>query len=451
MPRRQRMSGAQHVDDPLALPAGELAAAVARGDVTARRVVDASLARIESRAAGHAFISMSADRARKRAERLDASRGRPAASVDAGAGGRRAARRVPAATGGLRPLAGVPLAGVPLAVKDLFDVAALVTTAGSSFLDRTATRTAPVVRRLEEAGAVVVGKTNLHEFAWGVTSQNPHWGTVANPTLPGRVAGGSSGGSAAAVADRQATIAVGTDTGGSLRIPAACCGVVGYKPAFGSLPVAGVFPLAPSFDTPGPMARTVAEVALVDAVLSGRPMPSPRLAGLRVGVLAETGHEESLAALGARLEAIALPEPDADLMPVFDAECAITHLESFPRLRERYGADLQIKLDRAQHVPAVAYRRGLLALRELRRRAAVEPAVDLVISPVLPIEAPPDDCWEPNVRGAMTRFTRPFNFLGWPAIAIGNLQIAGRDPEVVLGAALAWEAAGGQPLPAGPA
>ena len=413
-----------HRRDPLlGLTAAQAAAAVASGEIPARAIVEAAFRRIEQHASDRAFISTCPDRALRHAARLDAAD----------------------PSGRDRPL---PLAGVPLAVKDLIDVSGIATTAGSSFLDGVPGRSAPVVQRLEAAGAIVVGKTNLHEFAWGVTSQNPHWGTVVNPTLPGRVAGGSSGGSAAAVADRQAIIALGTDTGGSLRIPAACCGVVGYKPAYGAVPVAGVFPLAPSFDTVGPMARTVAEVALIDAALTGRPVPEPRLAGLRIGVLAETGHEDTLVSLGAHLEPVALPEPDADLMPVFEAECAITHLDWYPRLRDRYGADLQLKLDAAQRVPAVAWRRGLLALASLRERAARDPDIDLVVSPVLAIETPPDDCWEPAVRAAMTRFTRPFNFLGWPAIAIGNLQIAGRDPGVVVGAALAWEAAGGRALPA---
>jgi len=402
------------VDPLLALPAAELAAAVRSGSVSAVDVIEAAVRRMEAGAAGHAFITPCPESARLR------TASRP----------------------------GGPLAGVPLAVKDLFDTAGLRTTYGSAiFAERVPRRTAPVVAIVEAAGAIVVGKTNLHEFAWGVTSQNPHWGTVANPHLPGRVAGGSSGGSAAALADHQATLALGTDTGGSLRIPAACCAVVGYKPAFGALPTRGVFPLAPSFDTVGPMARTVADVALLDAVLTGRPVPAPRLAGLRVGVLAATGAEEILAGLGARTEPVTLPEPEADLMAVFGAECAITHLAWYPRLRERYGADLQAKLEAAQQVSAVAHRRGLLALRALRRRARTEPAVDLVVSPVLSIPPPRDDVWEPDVRVAMTRYTRPFNNLGWPAIAVGNLQIAGRDPDLVLGAALAWEAAGQGPWP----
>ena len=402
------------LDQCLAWSAADLAGAVRRGEVSAVEVIEAALARITAHANGRAFITTCPEHALRRASQRQ--------------------------TG--------PLAGVPLAVKDLIDTAGVRTTYGSSIFDNhVPTRTAAVVLRLEAAGAIVVGKTNLHEFAWGVTSQNPHWGTVANPAHPGRVAGGSSGGTAAALADHLATIGLGTDTGGSLRIPARCCEVVGFKPAYGDLSTRGVFPLAPSFDTVGPMARTVADVALVEAVLTGRPTPAPRLAGLRIGVLAPTGVEDILADLGAILEEdVVLPEPQADLMAVFAAEGAMTHLRWFPSERERYGADLRVKLDAAQGISAVAWQRGLGALRALRERGRREPAVDLVISPVMDIEPPQDDCWEPDVRAAMTRWTRPFNFLGWPAIAIGALQISGRDRATVLGAALGLEAAGRWPI-----
>ena len=145
--------------------------------------------------------------------------------------------------------------GPRLAVKDLFDTAGLVTTYGSAiFADHVPERTAEAVRRLEAAGYANVGKVNLHEFAYGVTSENPHFGTVPNPLRPGRIAGGSSGGSAAALAAGLADAGLGTDSGGSIRIPAACCGVVGFKPTFGLVPLDGCFPLAPSFDHAGPLA-----------------------------------------------------------------------------------------------------------------------------------------------------------------------------------------------------
>ncbi len=399
--------------DPLLdLPAHELAAAVRSGRVSAVEVTEAFLRRIEARSAGHAFITTCPERALERAAR--------------------------------RPTG--PLAGVPVAVKDLLETAGVRTTYGSDlFRDHVSTRTATAVLRLEAAGAIVVGKTNLHEFAWGVTSQNPHWGTVANPARPGRVAGGSSGGSAAALADGLCTIALGTDTGGSIRIPAACCRVVGFKPPFGAVPTAGTFPLSPSFDTVGPMARTVRDCATAHVVLTGRPVPPPRLAGVRVGVLERTGVEDRLADLGAIVEEVTLPRPAHDPTPVFLAECAGTHRRWFPAQRDRYGPDLQVKLDAAQRVTAVEYFDALDGLRELRRLARTAPAVDVVIGPTLGMEPPPDDCWEPDVRGAMTQWTRPFNFLGWPAIALGSLQIAGRDDATVLGAALALEEAGLRP------
>ena len=148
--------------------------------------------------------------------------------------------------------------GRPLAVKDLFDTAGLVTTYGSPlFAEHVPEETAPAVTALESAGWGVVGKTNLHEFAFGTTSENPHFGVVPNPLAPGRVAGGSSGGNAAALALGAADLALGTDSGGSIRIPAACCGIVGFKPTFGLVSLLGCFPLAPTFDHAGPMARDV--------------------------------------------------------------------------------------------------------------------------------------------------------------------------------------------------
>src|SRR5437588_1172081 len=161
-----------------------------------------------------------------------------------------------------------PRAGIALAVKDLLDTAGLTTTYGSAiFVDHVPAKSATVVERLEAAGYANVGKTNLHEFAYGTTSENPHFGTVPNPVAPGRVAGGSSGGSAAALAAGLAVAAIGSDTGGSIRIPAACCAVVGFKPTWGLVPLDGCFPLAPSLDHAGPMARTVPDCAAMLAAL----------------------------------------------------------------------------------------------------------------------------------------------------------------------------------------
>src|SRR5215204_6954555 len=178
-----------------------------------------------------------------------------------------------------------PAEGTSLAVKDLFDTAGLTTTYGSAlFADHVPARTAEAVRLLEEAGYANTGKTNLHEFAYGVTSENPHFGTVPNPLRDGRIAGGSSGGSAAALAAGLADTALGTDSGGSIRIPAACCGIVGFKPSYGLVPLDGCFPLAPSYDHAGPLARDVDGCAAMMKPLAGIEAADIDLAGVRVGV-----------------------------------------------------------------------------------------------------------------------------------------------------------------------
>src|SRR6266511_2488401 len=176
--------------------------------------------------------------------------------------------------------------GTPLAVKDLFDTAGLTTTYGSAlFVDHVPAQSAEAVRQLEAAGYANVGKTNLHEFAYGVTSENPHFGTVPNPLREGRIAGGSSGGSAAALAAGLADAALGTDSGGSIRIPAACCGIAGFKPTHGLVSLEGCFPLAPSFDHAGPMARTVAEcTAMMEVLTPGFRRQDARLDELTVGI-----------------------------------------------------------------------------------------------------------------------------------------------------------------------
>lgn len=392
----------------ISLSAAELSGLVRSGEVSAVEVVETFLQRIEEHADGNAFITPCPDYALKQAAKNPSG----------------------------------PLAGLPLAVKDTFDTAGIRTTYGSEiFREHVPDITAKAVALLEAAGAILVGKNNQHEFAWGTTSQNPHWGFVQNPVMPGRVAGGSSGGTAAALADNLCTIGLGTDTGGSVRIPAACCEIVGFKPPFDVVPTAGAFPLAPTLDTVGPMARSVADCALMYKVLSGRPEPRPNLKGVRIGVLAPTGTEEELAELGAIVGDYTLPTPVADLAPVFLAECAITHHSWYPSRRAEYGPDAQAKWDAAQKVTAVEYHRGLHAMEEYRARMRQDLPVDLLVSPTIATEPPPIDCWEPDVRGAMGKYTRTYNFLGWPAIAIGNLQIAGPDDMTVLSAGLAWEQA----------
>jgi aspartyl-tRNA(Asn)/glutamyl-tRNA(Gln) amidotransferase subunit A len=330
-----------------------------------------------------------------------------------------------------------PDGGIRLAVKDLFDTAGLRTTYGSVvFAEHVPGRTADAVAMLEAAGYTNVGKTNLHEFAYGVTSQNPHFGTVPNPVAPGRSAGGSSGGSAAALAAGLAEVALGTDSGGSIRIPAACCAVVGFKPTFGLVSLEGVFPLAPTFDHAGPMARTVEEcVEAMRVLVPGFELPDaaePRVA-------TAWGADERLGA------AIDFPLPE-HVGPAFMGEVADVHRELFAEHRDAYGDNVRTKIERCLAVTDdedAAARRRREEYRE-RAEAALE-GVDLLITPTLSIEPPPADVDELSVREAMIRFTFPFNCLGWPALSVPvgdrSVQIVGRpgDDGLVLAAGLSLE------------
>ena len=347
-----------------------------------------------------------------------------------------------------------PLHGRRLLVKDLIDTAGIRTTYGSSvYADHVPARTASAVERLVRAGAVVVGKANLHEFAWGVTSQNPWYGTVQNPLHPGRTAGGSSGGNAAALAAGLCDIGIGTDTGCSIRLPASCCGVVGLKPSWGRVPTDGVFPLCPTFDTVGPMGTTVAEVATMWSVLAEAPLPEPRLDGLVVGLLtrppsvggpalpenrAAEAHVEALEALGARVVEASIPEPPDDTWPLFFHEAALAHREIFPARAGEYGENVRAKLELAQDLDPAEVERARASVQAWRR---LRPDVDLYVAPVLGVELPDVDCDELDIRIQATAFLRPFNVLGWAAIAIGDLQLIAPSDEVVLAAGLAWERA----------
>lgn len=358
-------------------------------------------------------------------------------------------------------------AGIRLAVKDLFDTAGLETTYGSSlFLGHMPEYSAEAVLRLEAAGYGVVGKTNLHEFAYGTTSENPHFGAVPNPVAPGRVAGGSSGGNAAALALGLADAALGTDSGGSIRIPAACCGVVGFKPTFGLVPLDGCFPLAPTFDHAGPMARGVeACAAMMPALVPGfatRTLES--LEEVEVAVCWTEDADplvrarvEAAAALFPRRRAVELPELAGVAWAVFMREVADVHRELFAENAGLYGEDLRIKLERCLAVPDSAVADGLAAIAAFRE--AVPEALggaELVLTPTLPCVAPrlgegaPGDL---NIRERLVRFTRDFNALGWPALALpcgsaedglpASAQLAGRpgDDALVLAAGALLERA----------
>lgn len=286
---------------------------------------------------------------------------------------------------------------------------------------------ATAVARLEAAGYVDVGKANLHEFAWGITSDNPHYGRVPNPLAADRIAGGSSGGSAAAVAAGLADAALGTDTGGSIRIPAACCGVTGFKPSFGLVPIDGCFPLGPSFDHAGPIARDVTGcVRMMEALVPGFELADvTSLGDLQVGVAWLEAADplvrrqvDHAASRFPNVRALDLPAPDGTY-PAFEHEAARVHAELWREHRELYGENVAVKLERALRVSdadaAVAER-----TRELYREriADLTSGVDLVITPTLAMVAPPAGIGDLALRTRMIQFTYPWNATGAPAAAL---------------------------------
>ncbi|HXF98565.1 MAG TPA: amidase [Gaiellaceae bacterium] len=354
---------------------------------------------------------------------------------------------------GREPPPAGPLAGRTLGVKDLFDTAGIRTTYGSRIYgEHVPARTAVAVQRLLDAGAVLVGKTHLPEFAWSVLGQNPWYGTCHNPVRPGRTTGGSSSGSAAALAAGLCELALGSDTGCSIRLPAAACEVVGLKSQWGLIPMEGAFPLCPTLDTAGPMARTVEDVARMWSVLAARPVPEPRLTGLTVGLLRqppgigdgrETERSDAAEAwvpelerLGARVVEARVPEPSANTWPQFQHEALQSHRATFPSRADEYSDVMRVKLEAAQRARpeeiAAAYR----AIEEWRR---YEPDVDLYVSPCYAIELPPEDADELEIRLPLSSFLRWVNLVGWAGLAIGNMQLVAPRDEVVLAAGLAWE------------
>jgi len=321
-----------------------------------------------------------------------------------------------------------PAAGIRLAVKDLFDTAGLVTTYGSAiFASHVPERTAEAVLRLERAGYAVVGKANLDEFAYGTTSENPHYGTVPNPVAPGRIAGGSSGGSAAALAAGFAAAALGSDSGGSIRIPAACCAVAGFKPTHGLVPLDGCFPLSPSFDHAGPMARTVAGLTrMMQALapeLDAHELESPE--ELEVGVawieLADPlvrARVEEAAARFPRRQRIDLPLLGG-VWGVFRREVADVHRELFDEYAELYGPNAAAKIEGCLALSDAEYEAARGQLAEYRERSEELLAdVDLLVTPTLPCVPPPVPTDELELRETLIRFTSPFNALGRPALAL---------------------------------
>jgi aspartyl-tRNA(Asn)/glutamyl-tRNA(Gln) amidotransferase subunit A len=351
-----------------------------------------------------------------------------------------------------------PLAGLPLGVKDMFDTSRCPTTYGSSmFADHVPASDAAVVERIEGAGAIVVGKTSTHEFGWGITSVNAHYGTPCNPWDARLIPGGSSGGSASAVAHGLVPVALGSDTGGSIRVPAACCGVVGFKPSFGRVSRRGAFPLAQSLDHPGVIARTPADAALVYRVIKGEDPGDPSTVGafvdradrrrggpatIGVDINPSPAPDESirrtvceaaatLAAAGLRLNEIELPAGEVvydAFRPIQGAEVLDTHRRAglYPRRRDEYGADVLGRLDAASEISTADYLRASRSRAEITAAySAVFEHVDVVVSPVMAV-APITIGSESVERGGrdvpfrdlVLPFTAPQDLLGLPACAV---------------------------------
>jgi len=340
------------------------------------------------------------------------------------------------------------LAGVPVAVKDLMLVQGAPLSGGTRAMDRVvATRDAEVVARLRRAGAVVMGLANLHEFAYGITSDNPHFGRVVNPAAPSRIPGGSSGGSAAAVAAGITRVAVGTDTAGSIRIPAACCGIVGLKPSYDAIPRDGVLDLAYSLDHVGPMAASVADCAALFAAMLGLDrVPDwewsdlgncrvARLGGFFASPLdpemrmAFDAAANALVADGARLAERSID--GIELAPAIQLntiapEATAYHLERIAERGHELGEDVRVRIEMGMFLPGPWY----VKAQRLRTRlvAAIEAAFedcDVLLCPTLRVPAPPVGASDLQIEGrpfalhpAITNLTLPFNLSGLPAVAV---------------------------------
>lgn len=382
-----------------------------------------------------------------------------------------------------------PLHGIPVSLKDLFYTAGIRTTAGSKILRRhVPDKNAFVVDRLFEEGAVLLGKTNLHEFAFGVTNLNPHFGSVRNPWDRHRVPGGSSGGSAAAVSAGLCLASLGTDTGGSIRIPSSACGIVGLKPTRGLVSLDGVIPLASSLDHVGPIGRCVEDTGILLNILADGDRAKGKnpylrdlqrgIKGLRVGLprqhFFERMHKEVreniiqalkvFERLGARIQEVDLEgirDSGKLFATVVVAEALAYHWNWIRKRPQDYGPDLRERMEKSMNQPTVAY----LQAQEKRRRLTgvfekVLGKVDVLITPTLPVVAPGLEEKEIKigrftevVRVVLLRFTPPGNLTGLPVISVPcgfstnhlpiGMQIFGRrfDEATLLRAAYAYEQA----------
>jgi len=455
-----------HSENELAFFSIEQAARLLRRrEISPVELVEQALARIERlNPAINAFITVVADRARRQARAAEKQirQGR-ASSL---------------------------LCGIPISIKDNFWTRGVRTTAGSKVLaDFVPTKDSAVAEKLASAGAILLGKTNMHEFAYGITNDNPHYGAARNPWDLECTTGGSSGGSAAALAAGIGYGATGTDTGGSIRIPAALCGVAGIKPTFGLVSVEGVVPLAKTFDHAGPLARNVADVCiLLEAMAEQYPRGAARPdyrklrkirpRKFRLGWPKQYFFEQidkevrgavesaakSFESLGGTIVEVSLPGIGESVEPstsIALAEATQYHVSQgyFPALAEKYSDDVRHRLELGRDVRAVDYLNALEVKRAITMEfESVFEKVDAIIAPTLPIAAPRIGEKEivigsakETVRSALVRLNRPANLTGHPAISIPcgftesglpiGLQLIGPDwsEARLLAIALAYE------------
>ncbi len=424
-----------HAESELAfLTVEEAGRLLRRKELSPVELVEMSLARIERDSSNlNAFLTVTAEHARRqaRAAERELRRGRPKSLLH----------------------------GIPVALKDNFYTRGIRTTAGSKILaDFVPKEDSEVAKRLVRAGAILLGKTNMHEFAYGITSENPHYGPVHNPWALERISGGSSGGSAAAIATGMCFASVGTDTGGSIRVPASLCGIVGMKPTYGLVSVEGTVPLAPGFDHAGPMARNVADACIVLEAIAGnypkgmarpdyRTLRKNRPRKLRLGWpkdyffervdsevrrLVERAVQTLAKALNARVAEVPMPrlaEAIEASTNVIVAEASYYHESQgyFPARAAEYGEDVRGHLEWGAKLRAVDYMRGIERRREVNATfdAAFERA-DVIVAPATPIPASrigenqirAAGERETTVRAELLRMTRPGNITGLPAISI---------------------------------
>lgn len=370
-----------------------------------------------------------------------------------------------------------PLHGIPIAVKDLIDVARARTTAGSDFLrENVATEDADVVKRLQAAGAIIIGKTHLHEFAIGATNANPHYGPARNPWNLDLSPGGSSGGSAAAVAAGLCAGALGTDTGGSVRVPSALCGLTGVRPALGQVSTEGVIPMSASLDTVGPMARTAHDAALLMDAIDRRTTTchvdglTGSVRELRVGLPADPffwedteidvvnavrAAVEQMGRLGMKVVDVQLPQTSDALRAagiISLADAAAYHRERLAAEPERFGADVRARLEHASKRSAVDYAQARQTGREWRQALGTlfEGQADVLALPTTPVAAHEITKSEGvSAAKALLRFTFPFSLSGYPALSMPcgftrdglpvGIQLVGPETDLLLRVAYSYQ------------